>query len=47
MAADKTTSCISTSYAEFRQRLARSSGNAAVRDFTEQAVRHPLWIKAA
>lgn len=32
---------------EFRHRLARFSGNTAIRDFTEQAAQHPLWIKAA
>ena len=32
---------------EFRQRLARFHGNPAVRDFTEQAAEHALWVKAA
>lgn len=32
---------------EFRHRLDRFDGNPAVRDFTEQAAEHALWIKAA
>lgn len=32
---------------EFRQRLERFGDNAAIRDFTEQAASHPLWVKAA
>jgi predicted nucleic acid-binding protein len=32
---------------EFRQRLDRFGDNPAVRDFTEQAAGHALWIKAA
>jgi transcriptional regulator with XRE-family HTH domain len=32
---------------EFRQRLARFHGNPAVRDFSEQAAEHALWVKAA
>lgn len=32
---------------EFRDRLDRFDGNPAVRDFTEQAAAHALWIKAA
>jgi|GEM_PF-880594 len=32
---------------EFRQRLDRFGSNPAIRDFTEQAAGHTLWIKAA
>jgi hypothetical protein len=32
---------------EFRQRLTRFGDNPAVRDFTEQAAGHTLWVKAA
>jgi len=32
---------------EFRHRLSRFGRNSAVRDFTEQAAGHALWVKAA
>jgi hypothetical protein len=32
---------------EFRDRLGRFDGNPAIRDFTEQATGHALWVKAA